>query len=452
MEALPKIVRQRLQRTAKPGVHPRADLLTAFAEKALTERERTRVVEHLSRCEDCREVVFLAAPQDAPAPVAGQPSPREGWLGWSTLRWGAALACVVVVGTAVTLFRDGQNRRDVGGTVASEKAASPSPSSSPADAGKVASEGKRGSPAAPGYDVARASIALPNVALPDVAVPNKDAGARQSAAKLEPPMRPSRKAMTATPRVRMQFDQSRQINENGNENGLVADREAISPGEVANGPAAPAPAVLAKGANVAAQSASGQMQTKAAVSRYGGAPDSASEAVEVGPPGQGSSDSASTVVKVDRAPMSEVTGGQAMASPAVDATAEERNSAGLQKKELDRASAKLETLWRLTPAGGLQRSEDAGKTWEMAAIAGKGPFQSFAAAGSEVWLGGADGVLYHSSDTGLHWARVIVRANGAGPGGGIARIEFRDVQNGRVTTATGEIWTTSDAGETWQKN
>jgi hypothetical protein len=246
----------------------------------------------------------------------------------------------------------------------------------------------------------------------------------------------------------MQFDQSSEINENG----IQADGEATSRGAVANGLAAPAPAALAKGGNVAAQSANGQRQTKAAVSRYAGAPGSASESVEVGPGGQASSDSGSMVVKTDSPPASALTGGQAMARPAVDATAENRNSAGVQKKELDRASAKLETRWRLTPAGALQRSEDAGKTWETAAIAGKGPFQGLAAAGSEVWLGGADGALYHSSDAGRHWARVIPRANGVGPNGGITRIEFRDVQNGRVTTATGEIWTTSDAGETWQKN
>jgi Photosynthesis system II assembly factor YCF48/Putative zinc-finger len=455
MEALPKIVRQRLQVTAKPGVHPRADLLTAFAEKALTERERSRVIEHLSRCEDCREVVFLAAPQDALAPVAGKPSQREAWLGWSALRWGTALACVVVVGTAVTLFREGQNRRQVGGTVANEKAASPAPASSPAGAGEVASEEKPGSPAAAGHDVARASVALPNVAATNVTAANvtatnadKDAGARESAAKVEPAMRPSRKAMTATPRVRMQFDQSREINQNGFE----ADGEATSTAAAANGPPPPAPAVLAEGGNVAAQSASGQRQTKAAASQYAGAPGLASEVVEVSPGGQGSSDSGSTIVKTESPAPSAVTDGQAMASPTVDATAENRNFAALQKKELDRAAAKLETRWRLTPAGALQRSEDAGKTWEMAAIAGKGPFQSFAAAGSEVWLGGPDGILYHSSDAGLHWVRVMPRANGVGPGGGITRIEFRDVQNGTVTTATGESWTTSDAGKTWQKN
>ena len=63
MEQLPKIVRQRLQATDKAGVHPDPDLLTAFAEKSLTEHERVQVLQHLARCTDCRSVVSLAMPE-----------------------------------------------------------------------------------------------------------------------------------------------------------------------------------------------------------------------------------------------------------------------------------------------------------------------------------------------------------------------------------------------------
>ena len=63
MEQLPKIVQQRLQATAAAGVHPDPDLLTAFAEKSLTERERTQVLQHLGQCADCRQVVALAMPE-----------------------------------------------------------------------------------------------------------------------------------------------------------------------------------------------------------------------------------------------------------------------------------------------------------------------------------------------------------------------------------------------------
>ena len=47
MQNIPKIVRQRLRATeATADPHPDANVLTAFAEQALAERERLAVVEH----------------------------------------------------------------------------------------------------------------------------------------------------------------------------------------------------------------------------------------------------------------------------------------------------------------------------------------------------------------------------------------------------------------------
>jgi hypothetical protein len=104
MPNIPKIARHRLQTMAAPGAHPDADVLNAFLEKALSERERQPIIEHLAHCADCREVVSLSAPPMEAATLA--PS-RTGWLTWPVLRWAAAAACVVVVGAAVTLhFRD----------------------------------------------------------------------------------------------------------------------------------------------------------------------------------------------------------------------------------------------------------------------------------------------------------------------------------------------------------
>jgi photosystem II stability/assembly factor-like uncharacterized protein len=33
----------------------------------------------------------------------------------------------------------------------------------------------------------------------------------------------------------------------------------------------------------------------------------------------------------------------------------------------------------------------------------------------------------------------------------VTAIEFSDVQHGKLTTTTGQLWTTSDAGQSWQK-
>ena len=66
MHEPPKIALARLKANPQPsgnapgalpsGSHPDANLLAAFVEKSLTERERLQVLEHLAACADCREV------------------------------------------------------------------------------------------------------------------------------------------------------------------------------------------------------------------------------------------------------------------------------------------------------------------------------------------------------------------------------------------------------------
>ena len=70
MADVPKIVRERL-RVAKPvtAEHPDPDVLTAFAESSLLQRERADVLEHLSRCGECREILVLALPASEPVQV-----------------------------------------------------------------------------------------------------------------------------------------------------------------------------------------------------------------------------------------------------------------------------------------------------------------------------------------------------------------------------------------------
>ena len=95
MEQLPNIVRERLKAQAG-GDHPDADLLTAFAEQALPEQERSRVLTHLSRCADCRDVVALAVPP-ATDPALIDTARPVPWFQWKVLRWGAAVAIHVLL-------------------------------------------------------------------------------------------------------------------------------------------------------------------------------------------------------------------------------------------------------------------------------------------------------------------------------------------------------------------
>jgi hypothetical protein len=96
MSNVPKIVLNQLQPAA--GEHLDANLLTAFAERSLTESERTLVLDHLSLCSDCREVIALALPATEAVNVGVSARPaRAGWLTIHALRWGVVAAGVLVV-------------------------------------------------------------------------------------------------------------------------------------------------------------------------------------------------------------------------------------------------------------------------------------------------------------------------------------------------------------------
>src|SRR6267154_2574134 len=102
MQNVPKIVQARLQRVAAQAkTHPDADLLTAFAERSLGESERSRVMDHLACCGDCREVVALAVPAaEATASIPGNiRTASRLWVGWAGLRWGVVAAGIVLIGS-----------------------------------------------------------------------------------------------------------------------------------------------------------------------------------------------------------------------------------------------------------------------------------------------------------------------------------------------------------------
>ena len=129
MTDLPKIAMRRLDQQSTAGDHLDPNLISAFAENALPRDARTHVLQHLAQCADCRQLVFLSCPDQAvtlPTPVA---TPSR-WLTWPVLRWGAAVAAVVVVVGAVTLHRPSEGKgmshgaiRQADAPMANEKAA-----------------------------------------------------------------------------------------------------------------------------------------------------------------------------------------------------------------------------------------------------------------------------------------------------------------------------------------
>ena len=440
MEQLPKIVQRRLQETAKPGVHPEPDLLAAFVEKSLNDRERAQVLQHLADCSDCREVVTLATPETLPTPLPTAATSR--WLSWPVLRWGALAACVVVVSAAVTLR---YGRRSAGESSVAERIPAAAPASLPVEANAQQQPGKK----------LAAKIPPPAPFQSD-----RDFG---FAGKLAKQREESVDAGAGAARTRVTAPHG--LDQNEKDRGLSNNRLA----DAVKSEDKPAPPV-------------GMIVTG------GVAPLPETKAVPAAPPAEARNDAASAPGAVTETVTVEAQNNtvlETMQTPARKAKDEStRNgsrrevqasriegvgAAGSADRKTDSLSAPLAQTasgdyakrsqagrnaprWTLSADGILQRSFDSGKTWQTIPVASNVVFRALAANDSDIWVGGAAGALYHSPDAGQHWVQVYPAVNGQHLTGDIVTVELNDAKHGKLTTSDHETWTTSDAGVMWEKN
>ena len=424
MQDLPKIVRDRLNSTSAqtgghpaPG-HPDADLLAAFAEHSLPERERARLIQHLANCAECREVLTLAQP---PLEHVTAVMHSPGWLSWPVLRWGTVLALVAVVGAAVLLRHDSGPASQPNGGEMDARTASRDHSHQPAVSGTLArqpavaemptNELKNTLNSRPEKDTSKTATADSKMRL-------KEADGTSRADKI-----PAR----STDGLKSNY-------------GVAAQTGA----ELA---AAPPPAPLDKKADQENQQAQDKQVT----------PYSAANAVQE----TGTVNSAAPALKAD-----EVVPGKAK-EPLSKSKTEGTGTAGsigmLSNAVADSARTQNRRVafqnlippiprWTISSDGSLKRSLDAGKTWQKITVDDHAAFRAVSALGPDVWAGAAGGVLYHSGDAGEHWTRIKPAVNGSSLTADIVSLEFTDTQHGKLTTVNGETWTTTDAGQTWQKN
>jgi hypothetical protein len=135
-----------------------------------------------------------------------------------------------------------------------------------------------------------------------------------------------------------------------------------------------------------------------------------------------------------------------------DATQETRPLVGLQ----GRMGAPSRVTWSIA-SGELQRSSDGGQTWQSAFHADH-PLLCYANSGTDLWVGGRAGGLFHSIDGGITWMQVQPSVKGQLLTSDITHIDIRGGANNSpavITLSTGndnnEVWSSADAGVTWQK-
>jgi len=398
-EKLPKPMLDALAREAAPAEHPSADVLAAFVEHALAEGETRTVADHLARCGDCREGVFLAsnaaeeavaeeedllvaaadrAPQGqwaldyyapAKAPAAKPASlqkPRRWWM--PRLLWAAPIAAALLVAAGYITFERSSYR-----ATAPELAAS----------------------------MSREPVVQP-------ARPQEEVTAPQPAPEVAAPVAAAKPQLKASP-AKVAAAKAAPAGKVPSE---IYDAMATS---AAQQPAAENEATLAKTRTEAAKAApesvavaiGGAVTTAPAAPKASGFAPSASEAL-----GQyGPADSLNLSVS--------------------------------------RALKAVHPGWRVTEQGHVERLTPDG--WVRVLAEHTSAFRVVSVVGSEVWAGGNGGALFHSSDGGQHWKKVsLTTANGVETAA-IESIRFDDPQHGVVVTSGGAQYATSDDGVTWSR-
>jgi hypothetical protein len=395
MQDLPKIVQERLM-TPPAEEHPDANLLAAFSENSLVRRERAAILQHLAVCASCREIASLALPEEelavaamAAAASRSAPVPLSSRGGFD-FRRGALAACVVIVAGAIwTAYRPGKR----------------SPTALPA--GEIASSNS------PNQEVAK--LDEPSLALKDEVKQNTQIGRRNAAPGDRKPSTRSRGELALSP----------------------PSKEVGLPHVVAgNGPEAPPPPAEKAGARNEPE-ISGNLTIFAApgadteINPVAAAAPAPALAKQKRQKPQGPADE-----KDKRKDKRMVAGGAA---------------SGFAVGQTTLALALQNSFVRWTLSDGhLRRSSDAGKSWEEIPVGQNATFRALSVMGEQLWVGGKEGTLYHSSDNGARWVRVLPSAGDESLTEDIVRVEFADADHGKVITPHSE-WRTDNCGATWQR-
>lgn len=427
MTEVPKIVHHRL-RAAELGrqaeqAHPEADVLTAFAEQALSQADREGVLGHLALCTDCRDLVSLALPASefAATPAAAATGEteseathepvalkaRRSWFAWadfsssdlrlsnlrfSNLRW-AALAAGVAVALFVMHAGLGNSGKTNQPGMAANRAATPAVQLAPA---QVASE-----------------------------VPSQSGVATNT------------KAVAGKPAL----------------------TDSVNAAPVRKPPTGLAQPLIARNSSAPLAAPDRLAQAPTANRFAQGSPTATSETVEV----SNSTAEVTTLsdsnlmarleppsIEKAKPPLDEAAPSE---SAKKEATAV-RSASPLQTNGMVTAQTvapaptlKQGTLWTIK-AGVLQRSLDGGQNW-LPVLQGQHIWLCYATHDQEVWAGGQAGALQHSADGGASWSPMATSTYGHSLGADIIRIEVMDSSSIMLTTSDHQTWTTTDGGKIW---
>jgi len=436
MNELPRSVRDAMARQNAAGPHPDADLLTAFSEGSATPQERQSILAHLASCSACREVVSLAAPEaEKQTVLRPEPSTLRRWL------WIPALGAVGVVAISAALLFHHPSPAPQPAAQSAGVTTVPAPMAEPETEKQAAATQK-----------AKADEVKRNDAVAEVA---PSLGMPMGASKKEsrkPAAEPAAEAELAAEKDKLATSETAPsrtaapaavIAQDGR---VPAKSDASLQGGVVGGVPSPS-------ANVPSErAAAGVMTTNTVTGPYSqnlqnqALQNQTSENRDV----QVANASGRSAAR-DEATMTAMKSEVAVpAAPPVAAMRQRKAPAGSVHGTLAKTEAKpaLRTEWRISGEGQLLRSISNGPWTPLLSDV---TFNVVSAIAQDVWVGGGAGTLFHSTDNGDHWTRVVIRDKGVPVAAAITGIRFDDIRRGVVQTDGGQTWITSDAGVTWSR-
>lgn len=410
--------------------HPDANLFAAFAENALTERERTQMLNHLAQCAECREIAAFALPVEAAGAEPARVTAGWRWTLWPILRWGATAAVLGTLAVVVTLHPGLWNRhleisKEIHPSVPSSTITS-APTTLPASPSAQP-------PAEPALAKAKAETRR---SADEIAVAAKAPAPRQDQALAD---------QYAGLHARRQMANIASSRPTAGVRGTnipsaAGEREETKRGEEHTAGAAAAPSTLSApaGEPITASEEAGDVSTQSQARLEPSRAPTSSGAVARAKGG------------VSAAGMANAKGASRTTTYSMMAQAHMSAFQSLQKSS-EIEAARPAAVWNVSPEGRVQRSTDAGKAWEQIRVANGIKFRAIAALGNNIWTGGSGGALYHSVDGGASWVRTEIDVDGTAVTETVTGIQSSDPQHLTVTTASGSQWVSEDGGQHWQK-
>jgi len=508
MDQIAKLVSGRLK-AQSAGPHPGPDLLAAFAENALQNEEREKLLEHVGACSDCRQILYLALPESAEAQrILSLKGNRRPAL---ALRWGALVASLTILAVVLTTRYQSHGP-------AMQKAISP-PAQIAAEKVPAEMDQMRAQPPERMNEVPSKPRALPE-AKPMTAKPqanlNFDDSDQVRVSALPLPILDQNKDQKKDLPVRGLPLNGRNVTElnaltvsgaqpasppqpvggrdkeknaigttsssvgmfakestvGGNLGGIVSDPSGavvadakvtvIGPigtqtvtsdpeGKFAFGRLAPgfyAIKAEASGFKSTEMKQVAVLDDRTSALRLTLDVGNASETVEVSaaaPAVNAATTNAATALESSTG----LAGGQAQAEAKLSRKKATAANSRQREAGLGLGAGVSTLLWTLSPAGAVQHSGDSGKTWQVVSVATGATFRALSAVGANIWVGGRAGAVYRSTDSGQTWVKVVPVAGGKKLDQDIVRLDFSGPLSGTINTANGEVWATSDGGQTW---